>query len=212
LTFRCSPDADNVQIHTLFPCRRERFQALIRFSAYGGARLWRAFWLRHPAWAAWSPVFVPAPFRCPARPSGWWRALCPLSALGLALLTGACGMSTKFGLPAAGGKADTSAKADSGDLISALSTGAFSDDDLIVASTSAAALLARGKGGPWENRQTGARGTITPIAAVYRDNGVECRDFLVSYVHDKAEAWMQGEACRTSAGPWEVRSLKPWRR
>jgi hypothetical protein len=34
----------------------------------------------------------------------------------------------------------------------------------------------------------------------------------VSYVHDKAEAWMQGEACRTSAGHWEVRSLKPWRR
>jgi surface antigen len=122
-------------------------------------------------------------------------------------------MSAKFGLPAAGVSADASAKADSTDLISALSTGAFSDDDLIVASMAAATLLARGKGGPWENPRTGARGTVTPIAATYRDNGIECRDFLVSYVHEKAEAWMQGEACRAStAGGWEVRSLRPWRR
>jgi surface antigen len=121
-------------------------------------------------------------------------------------------MSAQFGLPAVGLSADASAKSDSIDLISALSTGAFSDDDLIVASMAAATLLARGKGGPWENPRTGARGTITPIAAVYRDNGVECRDFLVSYVHDRAEAWMQGEACRSGEGRWEVRTLRPWRR
>ena len=120
-------------------------------------------------------------------------------------------MSAKLGLPAAG-TASTNVKVDSVDLISALSTGAFSDDDLIVASVATATLLARGTGGPWENPQTGARGTITPIAAAYRDNGLECRDFLASYVHDKAEAWMQGEACRSRAGRWEVRSLKPWRR
>jgi surface antigen len=121
-------------------------------------------------------------------------------------------MSAKFGLPAAGFGGGADAKADSSDLISALSTGAFSDDDLIIASMTTARLLARGKGGPWENPQTGARGTITPVAAVHRDNGAECRDFLVSYVHDGAEAWMQGEACRAGAGGWEVRSLKPWRR
>jgi hypothetical protein len=85
-------------------------------------------------------------------------------------------------------------------------------EDIIAASEATAALLSRGKGGPWENPQTGVRGTITPIAAAYRDNGAECRDFLASYVHDKAEAWMQGEACHTGAGRWEVRSLKPWRR
>jgi surface antigen len=121
-------------------------------------------------------------------------------------------MSARFALPAAGTGANIDTRSDSLDLISALSTGAFSDDDLIVASMTTARLLERGKGGPWENRQTGARGTISPIAAAYRDNGVECRDFLVSYVHDRAEAWMQGEACRGSSGHWEVRSLKPWRR
>jgi surface antigen len=136
-------------------------------------------------------------------------------------------MSARFGPPGASAGANaeartesktdsiearTESKTDSIDLISALGTGAFSDDDLIVASMTAARLLERGKGGPWENRRTGARGTIAPIAAAYRDNGVECRDFLVSYVHDKAEAWMQGEACRDSTGRWDVRSLKPWRR
>jgi surface antigen len=127
-------------------------------------------------------------------------------------------MSAKLGLPTAGSGANVAAatganaSVDSVDLISALSTGAISDDDLIVAGMATTALLARGTGGPWENPQTGARGTITPIAAAYRDNGRECRDFLASYVHDRAEAWMQGEACRSRAGRWEVRSLKPWRR
>jgi surface antigen len=123
-------------------------------------------------------------------------------------------MAAKFGVPGAGSTSGASVdvKTDSIDLISALSTGAFIGEDIVAASEATAALLSRGKGGPWENPQTGARGTITPIAAVYRDNGAECRDFLASYVHDKAEAWMQGEACRTGAGRWEVRTLKPWRR
>jgi surface antigen len=128
-------------------------------------------------------------------------------------------MAAKFGVPGAGSTSSAGAsgasvdvKTDSVDLISALSTGAVTGEDIIAASEATAALLSRGKGGPWENPQTGVRGTITPIAAVYRDNGAECRDFLASYVHDKAEAWMQGEACRIGAGRWEVRSLKPWRR
>jgi surface antigen len=144
------------------------------------------------------------------------RAIGLFSALSLALLAGACSMAAKFGLPgsSASGAVSTTVdeKADVIDLISALSVGAFTGEDLVAASDATAALLGRGKGGPWENPQTGARGTITPIAAAYRDNGAECRDFLASYVHDRAEAWMQGEACRNGAGRWEVRSLKPWRR
>jgi surface antigen len=125
-------------------------------------------------------------------------------------------MAAKFGLPGASTSSASGTgvdvKTDSIDLISALSTGAVTGEDIIAAGEATAALLSRGKGGPWENPQTGARGIITPIAAVYRDNGAECRDFLASYVHDRAEAWMQGEACRTGSGRWEVRSLKPWRR
>jgi hypothetical protein len=31
---------------------------------------------------------------------------------------------------------------------------------------------------PWENPGTGARGTITPLAAAYNQDGATCRDFL----------------------------------
>ena len=124
------------------------------------------------------------------------------------LIAGACGMPAQFGFAGHNSKADSN----SADLISALSTGAVTGDDLEAASAATTTLLDRRNGGPWENPATGARGTITPLAAVYRDNGVECRDFLASYVHERAEAWMQGEACRNSGGRWEVRSLKPWRR
>jgi surface antigen len=65
---------------------------------------------------------------------------------------------------------------------------------------------------PWENAQTGARGTVTPIAAAYTQAGRTCRDFLASYIREGSEAWLQGEACRSEEGHWEVRSLKPWTR
>lgn len=63
---------------------------------------------------------------------------------------------------------------------------------------------------PWENPQTGARGTVTPLAKAYTQAGTTCRDFLASYVHDGSESWLQGEACRQEHGGWEVRSLRPW--
>jgi len=91
---------------------------------------------------------------------------------------------------------------------------AFSNTDLAAASAATSALFERdGKtGGDWENPLTGAHGTITALATPYRDNGIECRDFLASWVRDKGEAWMQGEACRNGFGHWVVRDMKPWRR
>lgn len=64
---------------------------------------------------------------------------------------------------------------------------------------------------PWENPNTGARGSITPLTSAYSSNGVTCRDFLASYVKDKTETWLQGEACKFNKG-WEVRTMKPWRK
>lgn len=90
---------------------------------------------------------------------------------------------------------------------------AAQDDDLAYARAAAAEVLARGEKGsslPWENPQTGARGTVTPIAAAYTQDGATCRNFLASYLREGAgESWLQGEACRLQEGRWEVRSLKP---
>jgi surface antigen len=74
------------------------------------------------------------------------------------------------------------------------------------------ALAADGKSTPWENPRTGARGTITPIANAYTQDGFVCRDFLASYVRQGAESWLQGEGCRVHQGKWEVRVLRPWKK
>ena len=84
--------------------------------------------------------------------------------------------------------------------------------DLAYARAAAAEALTRGgkdSSVPWENPQTGAGGNITPLAAAYSQGGFTCRDFLASYVRAGSEAWLQGEACRTDQGKWEVKTLRP---
>ena len=89
------------------------------------------------------------------------------------------------------------------------------ETDLAYARAAAADALARGgkdTSVPWQNPHTGAGGNITPLAASYSEGGFPCRDFLASYVHAGAQAWLQGAACRTGRGKWEVKSLKPLKR
>jgi hypothetical protein len=64
----------------------------------------------------------------------------------------------------------------------------------------------------WENPLTGASGTVSALASAYRDGGATCRDFLSSYVRLKSQAWLQGEACLTDSGRWNVRDLRRWTR
>jgi hypothetical protein len=87
--------------------------------------------------------------------------------------------------------------------------------DLAYARAAVSAVLSRGEKDtsmPWENPNTGARGTITPIASAYNQDGQTCRDFLASFVSGSSQAWLQGEACKQQRGEWEVRTLKPWKR
>jgi len=89
------------------------------------------------------------------------------------------------------------------------------DADLVyarAAATQALAIDGKTTSVPWENPQTGARGTITPLAAAYTQDGFLCRDFLASYVRQGAESWLQGEGCRVHEGRWEIRALRPWRK
>ncbi|HTK14175.1 MAG TPA: RT0821/Lpp0805 family surface protein [Xanthobacteraceae bacterium] len=88
-----------------------------------------------------------------------------------------------------------------------------SDVDLAFARAAAAEVLTRGtseNSQAWENPATGARGTVTPIASAYTQDGQTCQDFLASYVKDGSAAWMRGEGCRVQQGRWEIRNLKTW--
>jgi surface antigen len=90
------------------------------------------------------------------------------------------------------------------------------ETDLAFARTAASDVLTKGSkdsSQPWENPDTGARGSVTPLAQAYSsEDGRTCRDFLASYVNGRSESWLQGAACRASHGRWEIHTLKPWRR
>jgi surface antigen len=91
------------------------------------------------------------------------------------------------------------------------------DTDLAYARDAASDVLTKGdkdSSQPWQNPQTGARGSVTPLAQAYTaDDGRTCRDFLASYVNGKTESWLQGAGCQVGhGGRWEIHTLKPWSR
>ena len=76
------------------------------------------------------------------------------------------------------------------------------ETDLAFARNAVSDVLTRGDkdaSQPWENPQSGARGSVTPLAEVYISEGRTCRDFLASYVNGRSESWLQGAACRRVA-------------
>jgi surface antigen len=84
--------------------------------------------------------------------------------------------------------------------------------DLAYARAAAAEALSRDSKDaslPWQNPHSGARGNITPLATSYSEAGMACRDFLASYMHGDSRDWLEGAACRTASGTWEIRRLKP---
>jgi surface antigen len=89
------------------------------------------------------------------------------------------------------------------------------ESDLAFARNAASDVLTKGSkdsSQPWENPETGARGSVTPLAQAYTSEGRTCRDFLASYVNGRLESWLQGAACQTDHGRWEIHTLKPWKR
>ena len=90
------------------------------------------------------------------------------------------------------------------------------ESDLAFARTAASDVLTKGdkdSSQPWENPETGARGSVTPLSQAYSaEDGRTCRDFLASYVNGRAESWLQGAACKSGRGRWEIQTIKPWTR
>jgi len=111
------------------------------------------------------------------------------------------------------------AKMDDSEVTGSIASGqgpAPTETDLAFARNAASDVLTKGdkdSSQPWENPETGARGSVTPLAQAYSsDDGRVCRDFLASYVNGRSESWLQGAACKASHGRWEIHTLKPWRR
>lgn len=147
------------------------------------------------------------------------RPRAPFSAIALlaaALALGGCALSipldSAFGNKSTSKDDITASFAD--DPYAASPMAQLSESDLMHARTAAADVLTRGgtdASTPWENPDTGARGTVTPVASTYQQDGLTCRDFLASYIRGDSQTWLQGEACRKS-GRWEVKGIRPLKR
>jgi surface antigen len=127
----------------------------------------------------------------------------------IGLGTGGCSLS----------RPDAYARMDAADFTGALKPAvapqAPTESDLAFARTAATDVLTRGdkdSSQPWENPETGARGSVTPLSQAYSaEDGRTCRDFLASYVNGRSESWLQGAACKTAGqGRWEIHTIKPW--
>ena len=97
-------------------------------------------------------------------------------------------------------------------LASARSEGVMTAADWSLASVAVREALSKSEDGtsiPWTNAATGTRGTVTPIASAYVQQGSACRTFLGSRVGEGKEGWFEGTACRGHAGEWNVRSTRP---
>lgn len=150
------------------------------------------------------------------------RPLIAAASLGLGLACSGCAVSGPLGSLLGDKKEDAKvfAKADTTGSIPTPggdtgSGGLPPEADLAYTRAAVSDVLTRGGktiSASWENPRTGARGTVTPIASAYTQDGATCHDFLASYVRSGSEAWLQGEACRAQKGQWEVRSMRPWKR
>ena len=89
------------------------------------------------------------------------------------------------------------------------------ESDLAYAKQAAALVVTRTRQGrqpAMGNPGTGARGTVTPLAGAYTQDGFQCRDFLASYIRDGSESWLQGDACRAARANGRCARLRPLKR
>jgi surface antigen len=150
-----------------------------------------------------------------------WRLRATAIAMSLALGTATSGCSLSYKLDSFMGKDSDKPQLTTQSVPGAQASSPGTDSvmppesDLAYARHAAALVVTRSDKGasvPWSNPGTGARGTVTPLADAYTQGGVQCRDFLASYIHDGSESWLQGDACRAAQGKWTVRTLRSLKR
>lgn len=56
----------------------------------------------------------------------------------------------------------------------------------------------------WNNDQTGAVGTVTPVRSYFAKQGVYCRDFEANVAIAVGIGEGRGRACRVDGGPWQI--------
>ena len=114
-----------------------------------------------------------------------WHAVRRLQAgawfLAFALLGGGCSVSYQLDALLANKDPSVPDQGDSPRAVEPKATAKMpAEADLAIARAAVSEVLIKGgkhSSMPWENPKTGARGTITPLASDYSQDGITCRDF-----------------------------------
>lgn len=64
----------------------------------------------------------------------------------------------------------------------------------------------------WDNPDTEASGTFTPVGQPFVKADEVCRVFLATLTLPGRSSTLQGTACRPSAEEWRINDVRPWRK
>ncbi len=69
-----------------------------------------------------------------------------------------------------------------------------------------------GAGVNWDNPQSGAKGSFTPVGQAYPLDGKICRAFLADVSAADSVERLQGAACREKTAEWALTDVKPFKK
>lgn len=64
----------------------------------------------------------------------------------------------------------------------------------------------------WDNPQSGAKGSFTPVGQAYPLDGKICRSFLAEVAASDNVEKLQGVACREKTAEWTLTEIKPFKK
>jgi surface antigen len=64
----------------------------------------------------------------------------------------------------------------------------------------------------WDNPESHARGSFTPVGQPYPSEGKVCRAFLAEVGTKESHEQLQGTACRDKSADWALIDVRPWRK
>ena len=64
----------------------------------------------------------------------------------------------------------------------------------------------------WENPQSRAKGSFTPVGEAKAVDDKICRAFIAELAGSLKNEQLQGDACRDRGGDWTIGKVQPWKR
>jgi surface antigen len=65
---------------------------------------------------------------------------------------------------------------------------------------------------PWNNPNSGLKGSFTPVGDAYATDTGTCRGFQAAIDRKDANEDLQGTACTDKSGDWQITDVKPWKK